>query len=145
MALTFPMVIDPIYQSLFHISIPLCITDTNQFSLWELLGLVENQAKLTEDLHNGLSCEKIEEELKRNLYYRVSTDELKDMKMKLSQIYLSLECKQRISDIVVTTRQHPSTASYSPSHCFLYHSSAVCLAALLDGKTFVLPQHIEFV
>ena len=41
------------------------ITDRSKFFIWNLLGLVENQAKLTEDLHNGLSCEKIEEELKR--------------------------------------------------------------------------------
>lgn len=64
-ALTYPAVVNPIYLNVFHVSIPLCIPDTSMFSLWTLLGLVENQAKLTEDLHDGLPCEKIEEELKR--------------------------------------------------------------------------------
>ena len=65
MALSFPVALDPIYLNAFHITGPLMITDRSKFFIWNLLGLVENQAKLTEDLHNGLSCEKIEEELKR--------------------------------------------------------------------------------
>ena len=60
MALSFPVALDPIYLNAFHITLPLIITDRSKFFIWNLLGLVENQAKLTEDLHNGLSCEKIE-------------------------------------------------------------------------------------
>ena len=143
MVLTFPAILDNTYQNLFHLTIPLRIPDTKQLTLWRLLGLVENQAKLTEDLSNGLSCEKTEEELKRNLYYRLTVDELREMKMKLPQIYMSLECKQRVGEIIVATRQHPQTASYSPASSLLLHFSVVCLSALLDGKTFVLPHHIE--
>lgn len=144
MVLTFPAILDSTYQNLFHLSIPLRITDTKQLTLWRLLGLVENQAKLTEDLSNGLSCEKTEEELKRNLFYRLTVDELREMKMKLPQIYMSLECKQRVGEIIVATRQNPQTASYSPANSLILHLSVVCLAALLDGKTFVLPHHIEW-
>ena len=143
MVLTFPAILDNTYQNLFHLTIPLRIPDTKQLTLWRLLGLVETQAKLTEDLSNGLSCEKTEEELKRNLYYRLTVDELREMKMKLPQIYMSLECKQRVGEIIVATRQHPQTASYSPASSLLLHFSVVCLSALLDGKTFVLPHHIE--
>lgn len=143
MVLTFPAILDTTYQNLFHLTIPLHIPDTKQLTLWRLLGLVENQAKLTEDLSNGLSCEKTEEELKRNLYYRLTVDELREMKMKLPQIYMSLECKQRVGEIIVAARQHPQTASYSPANSLLAHFSVVCLSALLDGKTFVLPHHIE--
>ena len=143
MVLNFPAILDSTYQNLFLLSIPLHITDTKQLTLWRLLGLVENQAKLTEDLSNGLSCEKTEEELKRNLYYRLTVDELREMKMKLPQIYMSLECKQRVADIIVATRQNPQTSSYCPASCLALHFTTVCLSALLDGKTFVLPHHIE--
>ena len=63
--LSYPCCVDPLYLNLFHISIPLTITDESMSTIWDLLGLVEIQAKLTEDLNNGLSCDKDEEELKR--------------------------------------------------------------------------------
>ena len=154
-ALTYPLAMDPIYLNAFHISIPLNISDRSKLSIWNLLGLVENQAKLTEDLHNGLSCEKIEEELKRcvqkcvitrrNMYYRFSVDELKEIKLNASRIFISLEMKQRITDIIVATRQHSSVAMFSPKNSLSYLTHLVCLSALLDGKTYVLPRHMEFV
>lgn len=154
-ALTYPVITNPIYLDVFHVSIPLTIPDTSKFSLWNLLGLVENQAKLTEDLHNGLSCDKIEEELKRfvnlnflltnrSLYYRVSVDELRDIKLNLSRIYCSLEMRQRMVDIITSVRQNPSVASFSPVNTLAYFITTVCLSALLDGKTYVLPRHIEY-
>ena len=63
--LSYPCCVDPLYLNLFHISIPLTITDESMSTIWDLLGLVEIQAKLTEDPNNGLSCDKDEEELKR--------------------------------------------------------------------------------
>ena len=154
-ALTYPLAMDPIYLNAFHISIPLNISDRSKLSIWNLLGLVENQAKLTEDLHNGLSCEKIEEELKRcvwkcvvtrrNMYYRFSVDELKEIKLNASRIFISLEMKQRITDIIVATRQHSAVAIFSPKNSLSYLTHLVCLSALLDGKTYVLPRHMEFV
>ena len=63
--LSYPCCVDPLYLNLFHISITLTITDESMSTIWDLLGLVEIQAKLTEDLNNGLSCDKDEEELKR--------------------------------------------------------------------------------
>lgn len=151
--LTYPAVANPIYLNAFHVSIPLIISDTSKFSLWSVLGLVENQAKLTEDLHNGLSCEKIEEELKRygynglvhnrSLYYRISVDELRDIKINISKIHMSLEIKQRIVEIITSTRQNPSVASFCPINSVSYLIMTVCLSALLDGRTFVLPHHIE--
>ena len=46
-ALTYPVITNSIYLDVFHVAIPLTIPDTSKFSLWNLLGLVENQAKLT--------------------------------------------------------------------------------------------------
>lgn len=78
------------------------------------------------------------------MYYRLSVDELKEIKLNASRVFISLEMKQRIADIVVATRQHDSVAAFSPKNSLSYLIHTVCLSALLDGKTFVLPRHIEW-
>lgn len=65
MAMTYPPCVDPLYLNLFHVSIPLVISDESMSTIWDGLGLVEIQAVLTEDRNNGLPCDKDEEELKR--------------------------------------------------------------------------------
>lgn len=79
----------------------------------------------------------------RNLYYRISVDELRDIKISVSKIYMSLEIKQRLIEIITSTRQHPSIASFCPINSLSYIIMTVCLSALLDGKTYVLPRHIQ--
>ena len=46
-------------------------------------------------------------------------------------------------EIVTSIRQNPSVASFSPVNALAYFVTTVCLSALLDGKTYVLPRHIE--
>ncbi|KNB43894.1 hypothetical protein JH06_3256 [Blastocystis sp. subtype 4] len=141
--LSYPCCVDPLYLNLFHISIPLTITDESMSTIWDLLGLVEIQAKLTEDLNNGLSCDKDEEELKRNMYLRLSVDELREIKMNVPRIYMSLDIRQRIVELIVAIRQHPMVVSFSPRNSLNFFITTACLSALIDGKTFVLPRHIE--
>lgn len=81
----------------------------------------------------------------RNLYYRISVDELRDMKLSVSKIYMSLEIKQRLVELIASVRQNPSVASFCPINSLSYIVMTVCLSALLDGKTYVLPRHIESV
>ena len=62
--LTYPACVDPLYLNHFQVCIPLQITDESISTIWDLLGLVEIQAKATEDMSNDSSCDN---ELK--LYY----------------------------------------------------------------------------
>ena len=55
--LTYPACVDPLYLNLFQISIPLQITDESISTIWDLLGLVEIQAKATEDMSNDPGCD----------------------------------------------------------------------------------------
>lgn len=77
------------------------------------------------------------------MYYRISVDELRDIKINISNIHMSLEIRQRIVEIITATRQSPSVASFCPISSLSYLILTVCLSALLDGRTFVLPHHIE--
>lgn len=55
--LTYPACVDPLYLNRFQLSIPLQITDESISTIWDLLGLVEIQAKATEDMSNDPGCD----------------------------------------------------------------------------------------
>lgn len=55
--LTYPACVDPLYLNRFQMSIPLQITDESISTIWDLLGLVEIQAKATEDMNNDPGCD----------------------------------------------------------------------------------------
>lgn len=67
----------------------------------------------------------------------------RSFQVNLPRVYISLELRQRIAALIVACRQHPMVVSFSPRNSLNYYVVSACLAALIDGKTFVLPHHIE--
>lgn len=63
--------------------------------------------------------------------------------MNVPRIYMSLDIRQRIVELIVAIRQHPMVVSFSPRNSLNFFITTACLSALIDGKTFVLPRHIE--
>lgn len=54
-----------------------------------------------------------------------------------------LDLKQRIVELIKAIRQHPMVASFSPRNALNKLITDACVSALLEGRAFVLPQHLE--
>ena len=63
--------------------------------------------------------------------------------MSIPRVHMILDLKQRIVELITSIRQHPMVASFSPRNSLNVFIADACIAALLEGRAFVLPHHLE--